>query len=265
MTRARVGRVGGRAVILALYGFLLAPLIPIVVVSFSNEAMLSFPPQIWGVRWYLALLDNQKFMAAFRVSLGIALTVTAISLAAGLPAAFAVARLQFPGRDVLYALFTAPLLLPSIVLGLALLLVLVRLRLTGTYPGLIVAHLVVTLPYVIRIIATALATLPADVEAAAASLGASPARVIRRVTLPLMLPAMLGAAALAFLVSFDEVVISLFVVGAKLTTLPVEIYRYVEFRTDPQIAALSVVLMAITVAGVVLLERTVGFLRAFGR
>jgi putative spermidine/putrescine transport system permease protein len=263
--RARLDRLGGRTLILALYLFLLAPLIPIVVVSFSNEAVLSFPPQSWGMRWYVALLDNQKFIAAFRVSLAVALAVTAISLAAGLPAAFAVARLRFPGRDALFALFTAPLLLPSIVLGLALLLVLVRLHLTGTYPGLIAAHLVVALPYVIRIVATALGTLPADLEAAAASLGASPARVFRRVTLPLLLPAVIGAAALAFLVSFDEVVISLFVVGAKLTTLPVEIYHYVEFRTDPQIAALSVVLIAITIACVVLLERSVGFLRALGR
>ncbi|MBV8166420.1 MAG: ABC transporter permease [Alphaproteobacteria bacterium] len=254
-----------RAGLALLYLFLLAPLIPIVVVSFSNDAVLAFPPQSFGVRWYAALLGNTKFMAGFRVSATVAAIVVAISLAVGVPAAFALARLRFVGREALYAVFTAPLLLPSIVLGLALLLVLVRLGLTGSYPGLVAAHLVVALPYVIRIVATALGTLPPDVEDAAASLGASPARVFGRVTLPLLLPAVLGAAALAFLVSFDEVVISLFVVGARLTTLPVEIYNYVEYRTDPQIAALSVVLIAITVAGVLLLERTVGFLRAFGR
>lgn len=265
MTAARLMRWATRGGLVLLYLFLLAPLVPILVVSFSNDTVLGFPPQSIGVRWYLALVDNTRFMAGFRVSFSVAAAVVAIALAVGVPAAFAIARLSFVGREALYAFFTAPLLLPSIVLGLAMLLVLVRLGLTGTYPGLIGAHLVVALPYVIRIVATALGTLPPDVEDAAASLGASPARVFRRVTLPLLLPAVLGAAALAFLVSFDEVVISLFVVGARLNTLPVEIYHYVEYRTDPQIAALSMVLIAITVAGVLLLERTVGFLRAFGR
>ena len=204
-------------------------------------------------------------MNAFRTSLGLAATVTALSLAIAVPAAYAIVRLDFKGRDWLMSLFTAPLLLPSIVLGLAILLIFIRADLIGTYPGLITAHLVVTLPYALRILATALATIPPGIEDAAASLGAPPLTVFRRITLPQMLPGLFAAASLSFLVSFDEVVISLFVVGPRLSTFPVEIFRYVETRTDPLIAAASVILILGTLAFVVILERTIGFTRAVGR
>jgi putative spermidine/putrescine transport system permease protein len=161
------------------------------------------------------------------------------------------------------SLFTAPLLLPSIVLGLAILLVFIRLDLIATYPGLITAHMVVTLPYALRVIATALATIPPAIEDAAATLGAPPLTVFRRVTLPQMLPGILAAASLSFLVSFDELVLSLFVVGPQLSTFPVEMFRYVETRTDPLIAAASVILILSTVAFVLVLERTMGLTRAF--
>jgi putative spermidine/putrescine transport system permease protein len=161
-------------------------------------------------------------------------------------------------------LFTAPLLLPTIVLGLAILLVFVRIDLLATYPGLVIAHLVITLPYALRILATSLVTLPPAIEDAAASLGAPPLTVFRRVTLPMMMPGLVGAAALSFLVSFDEVVISLFVVGPQLTTFPVEMYRYVETRTDPLIAAASTILVLATIACVLVLERSIGFARAIG-
>jgi putative spermidine/putrescine transport system permease protein len=248
-----------------LYVFLLAPILLCFVMSFSDDAFLGFPPERWGFRWYRTLFTNESFLAAFRVSVAVGLVATVVSLAAGVPAAYAIARYRFPGREALYGFFTAPLLLPSIVLGIAILLVFFRLALTATYTGLVLAHLVVTLPYVVRIVTTALGSLALDLEDAAASLGATPWRVFRRVTLPLILPGILAAAALAFLVSFDEVVISLFVVGPRLTTLPIAIFRYVQFRTDPQVAALSVVLILATMAIVVLVERTVGFMRALGR
>ena len=254
-----------RVLLVLLYLFLLAPILLIFVMSLSDDAFLAFPPENWGFRWYRTLLTNESFLAAFRVSVAVGAVTTAISLAAGVPAAYAIARYRFPGRQGLFGFFTAPLLLPSIVLGLAILLVFFRLALTATYAGLVLSHLVVTLPYVVRIIVTSIGGLPEDLEDAAATLGAPPWLVFRRVTLPLILPGMLASAALAFLVSFDEVVISLFVVGPRLTTLPIAIFRYVQFKTDPQIAALGVVLILGTMLIVVLVERTVGFMRAFGR
>jgi putative spermidine/putrescine transport system permease protein len=150
---------------------------------------------------------------------------------------------------------------PAIVLGLALLLVLAPLRITGTYAGLIIAHLSITVPYVIRTTSMSLLTLNRSCEEAARTLGASAWTTFRRVTLPLIAPGVLAGGAIAFLISFDEAVISLFVVGPRATTLPVEIFHYVESRTDPQIAALSVVLIAISILFVVIIERVMGLRR----
>ncbi len=248
-----------------LFAFLLAPVALVFPISFSNDPFLAFPPQSWGVKYYLELPGKAVLVDALKISLMLAALVMALSLAIAVPAAYAIVRLELPGRDWLLSLLTAPLLLPSIVLGLAILLVFVRLDLLATYPGLVIAHLVITLPYALRVIATALTTLPPAIEDAAASLGAPPFTVFRRVTLPMMVPGMLAAAALSFLVSFDEVVISLFVVGPRLSTFPVEIFRYVEARTDPLIAAASAILILGTALCVLVLERSIGITQALGR
>ncbi|MBI1777626.1 MAG: ABC transporter permease [Proteobacteria bacterium] len=254
-----------RALLVLLYLFLLAPILLVFPMSFSDDAFLGFPPQSWSFRWYWTLLANQSFIDAFWVSVAVGALVTLVCLTSGVPAAYAIARYRFWGREALYAFFTAPLLLPSIVLGLAILLVFFRLALTATYAGLVLAHVVVTLPIVVRIIVTSIGGLPDDLEDAAATLGAPPWRVFARVTLPLILPGMLASSALAFLLSFDEVVISLFVVGPRLTTLPIAVFRYVQFRTDPQIAALAVVIILGSMLIAILVERSFGLMRAFGR
>ncbi len=147
-------------------------------------------------------------------------------------------------------------------LGLALLLVFAQIGLLASFTGLTIGHAVVAIPYVIRLMLTALNGLPPSLEEAAATLGATPRRVFWRVTLPLMRPALLAAAALAFLASFDEVTITLFLVGPRLTTLPVEVFRYVQNHADPQVSALSVVLIVLTVGVIVLVERSLGLMRA---
>jgi putative spermidine/putrescine transport system permease protein len=254
-----------KALVALLYLFLLAPILIVVPLSFSSDSYLIFPPHGFGLRWYRAILANHGLIRALGVSLGIAGLVTAIGLCAGLPAAYAIRRGEFRGRDWALNLFTAPLLLPSIVLGLAILLVFVQARLLGSYAGIIIAHLVVTTPYVVRIMTTAFSTIPPSVEDAAAMLGASPLTVFRRITLPLMLPGLIASAALSFLLSFDEVVITLFITGPRLQTLPVEIFKYVESQTDPMIAAVSVVLVAATLLIIVLIERTLGLSATIGK
>ena len=256
---------GFRVLVAALFCFLLAPLFVVLLTSFSNDAFLAFPPHEWGLRGYRALWANEAFRKGFGVSVTLAATVTAISLGAGTAAAFAIVRSRFPGRDALLALFTAPLLLPGIILGLGLLLVFARVGLLATWPGLVVGHCLVTLPYVVRVVLTALRGIDATLEEAAAVLGATPWRVFRRVTLPMMLPGMTAAAALSFLASFDEVVISLFLVGPRLTTLPIEVWHTIQYRADPQISALSVALIALTALLVFVVERSLGVLRAVGR
>lgn len=265
MRRFSLGRIAYGALVALLLVYLLAPVLFVFPLSFSADSFIAWPPSGWSLRWYEALLRDQRLMTAFGDSLVLAAAVTLLALVIGIPAAVAMARIAFPGREALLSLLTAPLLLPSIVLGLAILIVFVGRGLIGTWTGLVLAHLVITLPYALRVLVTALHTLPPSVEEAAASLGAPPIRVFLRITLPLMAPGMVAASALAFLVSFDEVVISLFVVGPKLTTLPVELYRYVESRSDPLVAAASALLVIGTLAIVLLLERAMGLRRAIGK
>lgn len=254
-----------RALVLLLFAFLLAPVILVFPMSFSADRVIAWPPSGFSFRWYQALAQETPLRQAAWNSLLLALGVTAVTIALAMPAALAIARGGFKGRDALMALLTAPLLLPTIVLGLALLIVFAGHGLIGSWLGLGFAHLLITLPYALRVLATALATLPASVEEAAGSLGAPPMEVFRRVTLPLMTPGVIAAAAITFLVSFDEVTISLFVVGPKLTTLPVAMYRYVESRTDPMVAAVSALLVLFSLAIVLLLEKAQGLRSVMGR
>jgi putative spermidine/putrescine transport system permease protein len=247
------------------YVVLLAPGVVVLALSFSAGEFLVFPPPGLSLRWYAALLGNAELMAALRNSAVLASVVAGIAMLVGLPAAYAVARLEFPGRGALLVLLTAPLLLPTLVLGLALLLALQPMRLAATWPGLVIAHCTVAVPFAVRIMAAGFAAIPRELEAAAWTLGAPPWRAALRVTLPLAAPGAIAAGALAFLVSFDETVISLFIVGPRLSTLPVEMFRYTESRTDPLVAALAMTLIAVAMLVVVLVERLVGFNRAMGR
>ncbi|MCW1842602.1 ABC transporter permease [Prosthecomicrobium hirschii] len=243
--------------------FLLAPVLIVVPLSFSGDVFMSFPPKSWSGRWYAAILQNPKMLEAFLFSVKLAAGVTVVNLAIAVPASYALVRLAPRGAEAMTSLFTAPLLLPTIVLGLAMLIIFARIGLLATVPGLFVAHLVVTLPYVLRVISTALSTLPIAVEEAAATLGAAPATVFRRVTLPMMLPGLVAAGALSFLVSFDEVVLSLFMSGPRLSTLPVEMYHHVESRADPLVAAISVLLVVFTLAIVIVVDRSLGLAKTF--
>jgi putative spermidine/putrescine transport system permease protein len=248
-----------------VYALILAPIVVVVAIAFSADAFISFPPSGYSLRWFRQLSGNGPLLAALALSVQIACVVTVLSLALGVPAGLAIAKGRFPGRDALSAFLLAPLLLPTLLTGLALLLFLTPLRLTATLPGLVLGHMTVTVPFVVRMMTTAFATLPEDIEAAAATLGATPWRVVRRVTLRLATPGLVACGCLSFLLSFDETVISLFLSGPRASTLPVEMVRYVEGRTDPLIAALSVVLIAITLIVVVTVERLVGVARAVGR
>jgi putative spermidine/putrescine transport system permease protein len=260
-----IGRVALRVLVVILFAFLLAPVLLVFPMSFSADRFLIWPPSGFSLRWYSAMLNEPGLITAARNSFILAGIVTVLALAIGTPAAVALARLEFRGRAGLLALLTAPLLLPSIVLALALLIVFVRFGLLGSWPGLVLAHLLITLPYAVRVLMTALSTLPPTIEEAAGSLGATRLAVFRHITLPLMMPGVVATCAIVFLVSFDEVVITLFVVGPRLTTLPVALFRYVESRTDPLVAAVSALLVMLTLVVVMVLDRAIGLRRALGK
>jgi putative spermidine/putrescine transport system permease protein len=252
-----------KILVAVLFLFLLAPVILVVPISFSGEQILSFPPESWSLRWYAALADNPNMISAFWTSLMLGAIVTVISLAVAIPAAYVIVRMRTFGSTFLYNLFTAPLLLPTIVLGLAILIVFASIGFLGTFTGLIIGHLVITLPYALRVLATTLGNLNLACEEAASTLGGRPVTVFRRVTLPMMAPGIVAATALCFLVSFDEVVITLFLTGPRLTTLPVELFHHVESRADPLVASVSVLLILLTLAVVMIVDRTVGLSKTF--
>lgn len=254
-----------RILVAVLFLYLLAPVILVFPLSFSGDQVLRFPPTWWSTRWYGALFQNSQMLKAFWTSLLLATVVTALSIVIAVPAAWAMTRLKFRGKDVLFNLFTAPLLLPTIVLGLAILIVFAALGLLATMQGLVFAHLVVTLPYALRVLAVALTTQDRACEEAARTLGARPLTVFFRVTLPMMMPGIVASAALCFLVSFDEVVITLFLTGPRISTLPVELYNYVYNQADPLVAAASALLILLTLAVIMVVERAMGLGRTFVR
>jgi putative spermidine/putrescine transport system permease protein len=248
---------------LLMFLFLLSPVILVVPISFSADNYIALPPSGWSLKWYAAFFRDSRMIGAFGTSTLLAVIVMVLSIIVGFPAAFAIVRLRFRGSEILLAIFTAPLLLPTIVLGLAILILFAQNGLLGTFSGLVIAHLIIVLPYTLRVLTTSLAGLPIAIEEAASTLGASPLVVIRRVTMPLMAPGLVATCALAFLVSFDEVVISLFVTGPRMTTLPVAMYQHVDTSTDPLVAAISVLLIVLTLAVVVIVDRSIGLTRAF--
>jgi putative spermidine/putrescine transport system permease protein len=248
-----------------LFVFLLVPVLVVIPLAFSGETTLRFPPASFSFRWYVEFFSNTRMLSALRTSALLGVVVTSVTLLVALPAAYVIVRLKSTATEILYNMFTAPLLLPTIVLGLAILIGFAATGLLGTYTAIAFGHLVLTLPYALRILAAALGGVPLMLEEAAATLGATPFKVFRRVTLPLLAPGLLSAAALSFLVSFDEIVITLFLAGPRVSTLPVEMFRRLDSRSDPLIAAVSVIMIMLTLGVVLLVQRTVGLTRGFVR
>lgn len=246
-----------------MFLFLLAPVVLVGPISFSGDNLMAFPPESWSTKWYVAFFQSSKMLGALGTSTILALVVTVLSLLIGVPAAYAIVRLNARGAEFFLNLFTAPLLLPTIVLGLAILILFAAHGLLGTFTGLVIAHLIIALPYALRVLTTSLAGLPIIVEEAASTLGASPVTVFRRVTFPMMAPGIVATCALCFLVSFDEAVISLFLTGPRITTLPVAMYQHVETSADPLVASISLLLILLTLAVVVVVDRSVGLAKTF--
>jgi putative spermidine/putrescine transport system permease protein len=252
-----------KIVAFVMFLFLLAPVVLVVPISFSADSYMTFPPSGWSLRWYIELMHNSKMIGALGTSTLLAIIVTVLSMLIALPASYAIVRMRVIGADALLAFFTAPLLLPTIVLGLAILIVFAGAGLLGTFTGLVIAHLIIVLPYALRVLTTSLAGLPLIFEEAASTLGASPFTVFSRITMPMIAPGVVATAALSFLVSFDEAVISLFLTGPRITTLPVAMYQHVETQADPLVAAISVLLIVLTLAVVLIVDRTAGLTKTF--
>ena len=240
--------------------YVLLPILVIVIAPLGATGYLAFPPQGLTLKWYQAALNDQRYLTAVMVSLRIAVASALIACVIGIASAYALTRYEFPGRRLLEALFLSPLILPSLVLAVGLTLFFTR---TGLLTGpwrLIAAHVVVCTPYVLRVSLPVLRRFDRSLEEAARNLGATPFQTFFLVVLPVVRPGIVAGTVLAFITSFDELVLALFLAEPGAPTLPVTIYSAVQLGFDPSVAAVSGLLIIATFA-VMLLYHLLSALR----
>lgn len=243
--------------------FMLAPLLIVCVVAFTPEGYLSLPTRGPSLRWFRAIFDYPEFIRAFRDSLWLAALSSTIAIGLAVPAALAIARYRFSGREAITALFMSPLMVPHVVLGIAFLRFFTQIGISGTFVGLVLSHIIVVIPFALRLVLAASYGIDRRIEHAAISLGAGTATVFRRVTLPLILPGVVSGWLLAAINSFDEVTMTVFIASPATVTLPVRMFLYIQDNIDPLIAAVSACLIAMTAILLFALDRLFGLDRLF--
>jgi putative spermidine/putrescine transport system permease protein len=239
--------------------FLCAPIAIIVVVSFNASEFIQFPPRAWSLRWYRNYFGARQWVEPTLLSLRVAGITMALSTALGTAAAIGITRGRFRGRRAVEFFFLSPMVVPSIVLAIGLYLLFARFRLVGQPLALYLAHSVLATPLVIVIVSAALRTTDTAIELAARSLGAGYFRTLWHVTLPAVLPAVVSGAVFAFLISFDEVVLAIFLGGPATTTLPKRMWESVRYEIDPTLTAISTLLVLVPIVllgGIELVRRT---------
>ncbi|MEO5784653.1 MAG: ABC transporter permease [Casimicrobiaceae bacterium] len=233
-----------RAVNAVIIVYLLAPILVVVATAFTTTAYPVFPPEGFTFRWFEKFLASREFVESIKVSALLATSSTFVAAILGTSSAIALTRFRIPGKALISALLLSPILFPTIVLGLALLVFSTRIGLSGTFLNLVCAHVVLITPFVIRMVMVSLARFDPAIEEAARNLGAGRWRTFFLITLPLIRPGVLAGSVFAFILSFDELVVTLFLTAPGLQTLPIRIYTYVEYSSDPTISAISTALIA---------------------
>ncbi len=238
--------------------FLLGPLIVVIGVSVSESRFIAFPPSGLSLDWYRAVLSSDAYLRAGWLSLRLAVLVTVSATLLGGAAAVALHRRRLPASEALATFFLSPLVLPTIIYALGMLMLWSALFGPVSLVTLWLAHTVIAAPYVVRTTLAVLADSDPFLEEAAATMGATRMQRLRLVVLPQCLPGLAAGAFFAFNLSFDEAVVALFLRRPGLTTLPVRIYNELEFSPDPSVAAVSTIMIAITVGLIVVIDRILG-------
>ncbi len=249
------------AMAIAAAVFLLTPLVVTVAVSFGSSAVFTLPPPGWSLRWYERLGNTRGLWASLVTSVQIAGLSTLISLVLGTLCAIGLLRGRFRGREAMAAFLVSPLMLPGLVIGIAMLQGFRAAGLREAWTSLLVAHVVITMPYVVRTVLAALSLFDFTLIDAARMLGCSTLEAIRRVLVPALAPAFLTSGVFAFLASMDNYPVSIFFTDAWTKTLPIQMLQLVEERPDPTIAAVSAGLILMAVVAMILGDRLVGLRR----
>lgn len=236
----------GRAAVVAILGFIILPAIVVGIAAFNDKALLSFPPEQWSLRWFYKAVSYRDFQTGFQNGLFVMLMSSSIALVVGAAFAFVLDRYEFKAKGFIEGLLLAPLVVPHFTVGLGLLILAAQIGVTRGFLVVVVCHVILVLPFVLRSVYISLRNLDQRLELAAASLGAKPGRVIGTVTLPLLLPGLFSGWLFAAILSFNEFTASLFVTAQRTQTLPVAMYNYVREYADPTMAALSVIFIVVT-------------------
>jgi putative spermidine/putrescine transport system permease protein len=240
---------------------LIAPTLVVLAVSFTDGYSLRFPPPGWSLRWYVELLQADQLHFAAMNSLKVALATTVISVVLGVAASLAISRSERAMARVLDSLFMSPLVLPALAFGIAALMTFSAVGWAVSTTTLVIGHAAVCVPYVIRTTTAALAQMDPALLESSSSLGASRWYGFRRVTLPLIRPGVLAGGFIAFMSSFDNVPVSLFLRDARTDMLPIRMWQDLEGKLDVTIAAMSGVIILITLLLMIVMERATGLSR----
>ena len=233
-------------VVVAILAFLLLPVVVVALAAFNDSALLSFPPRGWSLRWFARAIAYEDFRVGVRNGLIVTGWSSAIALVVGATFAFALDRYAFRFKTAIESVLLAPLVVPHFTVGLGFLILAAQLGVTRGYTIIIVCHVILVVPFVLRSVYVSLRNLDRRLELAAASLGAPPHRVLATITVPLLLPGLISGWLFAAILSFNEFTASLFVTAQRTQTLPVAMYNYVRDYADPSMAALSVMYIVAT-------------------
>jgi len=245
---------------------LLIPVFIVVLTGLNAGDHLTFPPKGFSIRWIVAFFQSEEFLSAFLFSFGLALIVMAVSTILGTMAAIFITRFNFPGINFLRAIFLSPLILPGIVLGLALYVFYISSGwgLARTYLGMVIAHVLVTMPYVIGTVSAALFNFDVNLEQAARSLGAGPLTAFRKVTLPNISNGVMAGSIFAFIVSFGQFDVSLFMATPNNTPLPIALYWSLRYTFEPTAAAAGIFAIFLVVTSMLITSKLVNLKKFSG-
>ncbi len=241
--------------------FLVGPFAVVFIAGFSGDETLAFPPRSWSLRWLLHVFTVESFQRSFITSIAVGVGSMLGALALGVPVAYALSRHRVPGQELVRTLLTLPLIVPGIIVGLALLNHMVLLYNLPVLASLLMGHTALLVPYAVRVVGASLANLRTDIDDAAVTLGATKLQAFTKVVLPNIRGGIAAAAVLAFITSFNQVPVSLFLTGPGVSTLPIEMMSYMETSYDPSIAALSTLLVLMTSLVVAATEKLLGISR----
>lgn len=233
------GKGGFYLLCLAIFVFLILPVFIIIPISFSSAKYLQFPPKGFSLQWYQEYFSDRVWISATLLSLRVAALTMVLATVLGTMASLALVRGRFRGKGLIHALILSPMIIPVIIVAISVYLFFSRLRLIGTEWGLVLAHTILALPFVVVNVSASLKGFDETLERAAISLGASRFQALRKVTFPLIRPGIISGALFAFITSFDEVVVAIFISGSRAVTLPKQMWDGIRIAINPTISAVA--------------------------